>query len=206
MRVYWECNNEYVFKKDKNYLIYFRGGFTPCHKGHFSVIKKFAHLDNVKFMIHQIGNKSRHGVPYKLNKEIWEIYIKYLLPRDKISLVKFKSKDQILTNEFINDIDVVIYVRGNEDYNQIKTEKSMKEKYKHLHKQLKKQNKNLDFYYLDRPLKNTLSATKFVEKLIKNQNKKCDCKYKFKSFFPEGLPSNERIEILKKLYKCKLKV
>ena len=46
--------NEYNFEPNLNYLIYYRGGFAPPSKGHFSLVEKYD-LENVHYFVHQIG-------------------------------------------------------------------------------------------------------------------------------------------------------
>ena len=65
--------DDYDFDDNKNYLIYLRGAMSPPTKGHFSLIEKFSHIHNVKYFIHQIGE--RHGIDYRTNKKILKIYI-----------------------------------------------------------------------------------------------------------------------------------
>ena len=65
---------------------------------------------------------------------------------------------------------------------------------------------SLDFYYMDRPLVNKLSATKFVQNIIKTKNRckrdDCDCKYdRLKYFLPKGLSKDTSLYLINKLQK-----
>ena len=108
--------NNYEFDENKNYLIYFRGGFCPPTKGHVSLVEKYIDLPNVKYFLHQIGDEKRHGVPYWLNRKIWKIYIHELFPKDKITLKKMGSSLEVL--DHIDNIDTVILIKGNEGMNE----------------------------------------------------------------------------------------
>jgi len=193
--------NEYEFQEDKNYLIFFRGNFGPTTKGHYSLVKMYAHLPNVKYYISQIGSEARHGVPYNLNRKIWKIYIKNLLPQDRIILKKAEGIYDVLDE--IEDIDVVIYLRGNEsDLGDLRyEEKERLYKYRHIIRKLKSRGIRTDFLIIDRPEKSILSATKFVEALKNNASDK-----KLRFFIPDKLPEHEFQYIIKKLKQQKLKI
>lgn len=189
--------NDYDFDENKNYLIYFRGNFGPPSKGHFSLIEKFSHLPNVKFLISQIG-ADRHGVPYWLNRKIWKIYIKELLPVEKIHLKKLNSSLDVLN--YIDNIDTVIFLRGKESDNIEEIEDLLLERYNKLFYKLKKRRIKLDYLIIDRPLLNILSTTKFIESILKNKSYE-----KLKFFVPENLSEKSFKYIIKKLKKENLK-
>lgn len=183
--------DEYEFREDLNYLIYYRGGFAPCTRGHFSLIQQFASHPNVKYFIHQIGE--RHGIPYKVNRKILKIYLNELFSdeiREKITVKRMGSSLEVL--EHLENIDVVIYLKGN-------GEKDVQEDYSHLKSRfsplicaLKERGIPLHFLIIDRPLINKLSATKFVEAV---SNKHHNLKY----FMPEGLSHKSISYIISKL-------
>lgn len=187
--------NDYDFDADKKYLIYFRGNFGPATKGHFSLIEKFAHLDNVRFFIHQIGE--RHGVPYHVNRKIFKIYIqKY---SDKIVLEKMGSSLDVL--DHVEDIDRVIYLKGAETSEPLTQRdgkvilKRMRERYRPLISKLKrKDNIPLDFLFIDRPEMNKISATKFTEALSRNSKH-------LRRFVPDHLTDEEFKYVINKLKK-----
>lgn len=193
--------NEYEFQEDKNYLIFFRGCFAPATSGHYSLVEMYAHLPNVKYNISQIGSEARHGVPYNLNRKIWKIYIKNLLPQDRIILKKAEGIYDVLDE--IENIDVVIYLRGNEsDLGDLRyEEKERLYKYRHIIRKLKSRGIRTDFLIIDRPEKSVLSATKFVEALKNNASDK-----KLRFFIPGELPEDEFQYIIKKLKQQKLKI
>ena len=196
VRFYYD---DYDFDPDKKYLIFFRGGFTcGATRGHYSLVEKFIHHENVKYYISQIGNESRHGVPYSLNRKIWKIYIRNLLPEDRIILKKAYTFDDVLDE--IEGIDVVIFIRGKEEDDIKAKEKERRERYRKIFNRLKRRGVKVDFLIIDRPEKDVLSATKFVEALIRN-----DSYEKLKFLLPENLPDHECKYIIKNLKKQRLK-
>lgn len=213
-KFYWESlNEEYPFVKEKKYLIYFKGGFT-CggHKGHFDTVKRFLDVGhNIHVMIHLMGSERRHGVPYKLNEEIWKIHIDELLSKKRVHLVRYKS-----TYNDVNWLvkkyrfDKVVYIRGNENHNIRSTEKTNLRVFSKLIYSLNRKHVELDFFYLNRPDVKTLCATEFARALIKSKNcrkRNCKCKYlKLLFFLPDNLSRESSIYILNKLKKCYLKV
>ncbi len=122
---YWESlGQEYPFDPSKKYLIYFKGCFCPPHRGHFDVVKDLMMKGkNIHTMIHQMGAESRHGVPKRLNREIWRLYINELLPADRVHLIQYNSTLDILDLNFLKTFDTVVYIRGNEGYEVNATEK-----------------------------------------------------------------------------------
>ncbi len=208
-KFYWEClGQEYRIDPNKKYLVYFKGAFSPPHRGHYGMVERFSKFNNVHVMIHQMKTH-RHGVPYELNRKIWKTYINELLPKNRIHLVKYKSLNDIYN--LVNNInfDKIIYIRGNEKYNIFKTERSTLSRFDDI---MNRTNVGFDFFYVDRPHVKTLSATKFVRELINNKNKRCyrkycNCKYKkLKYFFPENLPQSTAINIINKLQRHYLSV
>ena len=196
VRFYYD---NYDFDPDKNYLIFFRGCFSPTTKGHYSLVEKYIHHENVKYYISQIGSEERHGIPYSLNRKIWKIYIENLLPKDRIILKKAYSFNDVL--EEIDGIDVVIFIRGKEEENTKAKEKERREKYENIFRRIRRRGVKVDFLIIDRPEKNVLSATKFIEAL-----KRGDSYNKLKYFLPEKLPDNECKYIIRHLKKQNLKI
>lgn len=182
--------NDYAFDSEKRYLIYFRGCFEPPHKGHFSLIEKFINEPNVEYFLHQMPHGKRHGIPYWLKRKIWKIYISELLPKEKIKLKKMGHSLDIL--EYVDDIDVVILIRGNEGLNEF-DKKNMRKRYRFLRRELRKMGKTLDFLLLDRPELNTLSATKFMENI--KARKSC------RAFVPDELSEKSYKYIISQIRK-----
>ena len=210
---YWECRGQsYHFDSTKKYLIYFKGCYCPPTRGHFDTVKRFIDMGpNVYVMNHQIGSKSRHGVPRHLNREIWKCYIRELLPPDRVHLVAYESYDDIINlNRIIDTVDTVIYIRGNEGYDIIETEKLMHNRFRSLIKQLNRMEINMDFYYLDRPHAHKLSASKFIQMLIRTKKRcrkrNCNCSYKkLKFFMPFDLPEEVAMKLVRKMQSNYLK-
>jgi hypothetical protein len=194
--------NDYPFEENKNYLIYYRGAFNPVSKGHFSLLEKYIHYPNVRYLISQIGDTSRHGVPYELSLKIWNIYIRELLPeyRDKITIVKTETSKEILS--YIQDINTVLFIRGREFDLEDKEEKEKEylNQYRSLKRKLRRHNIKLNFLFIDRPEKNILSSSKFIQALLNNSSREK------LSFFLPPLPESEINYILNKLKKQKLKL
>lgn len=157
--------NDYPIDPNLNYLVYFRGNFGPPTRGHYSLVDLLIHYPNVQYFIHQIGK--RHGFPYATNRKIFKIYLKP--HRDKITLERIGPSLEVLNH--IDNIDKVILIRGAESEEPLtKTTgkemfKDMRERYRPLGKELAKKDIKLDFIFVDRPLANVLSATKFTNAL-----------------------------------------
>ncbi len=185
--------DDYKFEENKKYLIFFRGCFSPTTRGHFSLVEKYSHLPNVKYYISQIGSEARHGVPYYLNRKIWNIYINKLLPKDRIILKKAYGIYDVLDE--IENIDVVIYLRGNEkDSGDLRyEEKERLYKYRNIISKLKRKGIRTDFLIIDRPEAHVLSATKFIEALKNNSSYN-----KLRFYVPKNLPENDFRYIIKK--------
>lgn len=80
----WEdLGEKYKFRKDKNYIIYYRGNFLPVTKGHISVIERFAKYPNVKVFVSYIGDSKRHGVPHHFGESMWKIYLSHINSEDQ---------------------------------------------------------------------------------------------------------------------------
>jgi hypothetical protein len=191
--------NSYDFKPEKNYLIYFRGCFCPPSAGHFSLLEKYIHQPNVKYLVSQMGSEKRHGVPYHFNRKIWKIYIKELLSeyRDRIYLEKLKSSSDVFN--FLDGIDTVIFLRGKEDNNIKAKERERLETYGDLIRKLKKRNVEMDFLTIDRPEAAKLSSTKLIESLRKNRSYS-----HLKYFFPSNLSYDKTMYIVTRLKKYHL--
>lgn len=101
VQIYW---NNYDFNLNKKYAIYYFGNFSPPHKGHFNIIKPFLNRPNIKIIIKIFGDELRHGIPLKISKEIFDIYL-----RD-VNNVFFDDK-------YLTNIDYVIFLRGSENFN-----------------------------------------------------------------------------------------
>lgn len=151
------------------------------------MIEQFLDLSNVKIVISQIGDETRHGVPYWLNRKIWKIFIRELVSHRRISLVKHRHATDVLNHRFIHNADTVVYIRGNEGYNVQKVERKMLENCRNLIGGLRGMNKSMDFYYVDRPDVEYLSATKFIEDILRYGNNY----RKLKRYLPSDLPREE---------------
>ena len=155
--------NEYNFEPNLNYLIYYRGGFAPPTKGHFSLVEKYD-LENVHYFVHQIGE--RHNIPYEINRKIFKMYLR-LLKNDRITLERMGPSLDVLKH--IENIDVVIYLKGAETAEPLtykegrKIYKRLKERFRPLITELRKKDVKFEFLFIDRPKADRLSATKFVE-------------------------------------------
>lgn len=171
MFVWEDLGDKYKFRKDKNYIIYYRGSFLPVTKGHMSVIEEYIKYPNVKIFVSYIGDSKRHGVPHNFGKVMWKIYLSHF-PKSKVIIKSFSSQLDILN--FLENVYTVVYVRGNEKYDTKKKrkvfERKIIEKYDKLLNELEKRNINMDFIMMSRPLAKKLSATKFIEALNNNQS------------------------------------
>lgn len=160
--------NQYKFRDDKKYLVYFRGNFSIPTCGHYSLLRQYIDLPQVKYFISQIGDERRHGVPYKISRKIWKLYIEELCTeeeKERIILQKLDSALDVLNH--IEDIDRVIFLRGKEFSDEEKYEKEGQylSNFSHLIKHLKYRNIGLDFLFIDRNEKDVLSTSKLIERL-----------------------------------------
>lgn len=204
---YWESLNErYKFKKGLKYLIYFRGGFCPPHRGHFETIEQFLKIGpNIRAIIDQVGNPKRHGVPYYLNRKIWKIYISELLDKSRVSLQSYSSMKEIIKHPFYNKSDIIIYIRGIESNNNSSIQNKIIKKTLNTLYKICYDNKLMFYYYLERPRINILSASIFVNDIIKYKKMKFSEKYhKLKFYLPNNLSYKSGKFIIKNLEKYNL--
>jgi len=110
--------NDYQINPKKKYLIVYFGNFSPPHKGHYSLIERFAKYDNVKIVVYVIGDETRHGIPKSVSMDIWKIYSSLLQNNTEI-------KEFIGFNDMLNykHIDVVLLVRGRESGDNVMIQK-----------------------------------------------------------------------------------
>jgi hypothetical protein len=194
--------NDYPIDPNLKYLVYFRGNFGPPTKGHFSLVEHLINYPNVKYFIHQIGR--RHGFPYQTNRKIFQIYLNPY--KDRIILEKIGPSLDVLN--YIDDVDKVILIRGAESEEPL-TKRSgkemfrdLRERYRPLGQSLAKMKIKLDFLFVDRPLANVLSATKFTEALTlfyKTQKHISQ----LRRFIPDHVNEDDFHYIIKKLCKTK---
>ena len=212
VKFYWESRGEhYQFENNKRYLIYYRGCFCAPHRGHFNTIADFTYLPNANFFVHQGGNERRHGVPYKLSRKIWKIYIHELLPKDKFVLMGRGRHEEMdmADHPYTQEADVVVFIAGNENYDPAEKEyEDINHKYRDIFKKLLRRGKEIIFLYLDRPKQSTLSATQLSKSIRSNRyySSRDERKYKnLRPFFPEKLSDKGIKYIVRKLEECNLR-
>lgn len=211
--------DDYIFEKEKNYLVYYRGNFGPPTRGHFSTIQKFIREKGVYYLVSQIGSERRHGVPYKTNRRIFKMYIDNLLDNAKDKIILKRMTDSMEVLEAIESfkkrgiiIHKVLFVRGLEwdtSDRRIKEEKEayMEHLYRRLIRKLKEKEILLDFCFLTRDIEN-MSATKFVETLLKVTNRKNMSDRNFRNlckYLPKGLPEEVSRKAISLLLQYSLK-
>ena len=207
-RLIWETKHikgkeKYKFDPTLKYLIYFRGAQSPTHKGHYETVKRFLNIgENVKVLINQTYN-IRHGIPYKIKRKIWKTYIHELLPEDRIILKTYNKFNDIFDSSIkgiLQDIDIILYIRGIEDENYRSVKQEINRKCKRMKKYLDKFNIRVDYYYLKRYSIDTLSATEFTRQLIRTRYVSDEIKYnKCKYFLPSKLRKTIALRIINKL-------
>jgi hypothetical protein len=155
-------------------------------------------LPNVKYIIHQIGSQERHGVPYHLNRKIWELFIEELLPGNDVSLIKYRSSDDLHHHPFVRDADVVVIIRGNEYSNIKKEEQTFLQRYQPTIDHFNHRGIKLYYNFLDRPDAKKLCATAMISELKRYQGKyrNCHCRecvkrisHRMRKFLPSKLSS-----------------
>lgn len=196
--------NNYGFDTSKKYLILYRGNFSPCTRGHFSLLKKYIGLENVTYFISHLGSQ-RHGIPYHFSEKMWKIYLRELLTpeeRKRVILRKMEASTDVL--KYVEGYDVVLFVRGREEEGKAikQKEKEREAKYKKLTRSLHEKGIVLDYLILDR-LEANLSATKFTQALIANRNQPNYKKLLY--YLPSRLPMPEVRYIVTKLLSYNLK-
>lgn len=206
MKFHWESKSgPYKFKANINYVIYFKGCFAPPHVGHFNAICDIiSKHPNVKVIINQIGSKKRHGVPHEINKKIWKMYIKYLLPKNRVAVHNYRKLGGYMNHPFMKGAHKLIFLRANENFNMHEIERT----FIMMHRKMihKFHNRGIKIeYYMQERNKDVISATKFVEQLIKYRDRGGDIE-KVKMFLPKDLPPEICDKVIKMTLSCNLVV
>ena len=214
---YW--NEDYPFKKDKKYLIFFRGTMAPPSRGHFEAVLKYLNVPNVKVLVYHLATESRHGVPSETSRKIWKIYAKNALTREqRRNLIFQKGHDLESFSKITKGFDYIVYLKGNEQRDLIgdvqtngKVDKKLvKRRRSYENKQVKKRKKfstiahengarHFDFIFIDRTTHSSLSATAFV-KAIKRREHMDDLAF----FMPDTLPGSKAKKVVRMLKKYSL--
>jgi len=208
MKIFWEKDALYKFRPDKKYVVYFLGCFCPPHRGHFSQVRDLVKHRNVRVIVDQIGSSQRHGVPFRLNRKIWKIFIEELLPRERVSLISSESVFDVCDHKFVRDCDFFVIVRGYEnDTSRREMEKLIYENTRELRHAIEPRGIKCDVYLTERESVSYLSATELIRKVVKYRNMPMNVKYhKIDYFLPDGLKEETVKFIIKNLERCDLKV
>lgn len=159
----WQIDQEFPYEPNKNYLFYFRGCCSPPTKGHLNAIQDLLQQrKNVKIVIDQIADPDRHGVPKSVAVSIWKTYIKHCLPSSSTFL-----KDGSFFNKnyhtYMKGVDVVVFIRGDENKEKAKVMNKFLHNNKKVIKHLVSHKKKI-IYFAGKRTKG-LSATEFVQSL-----------------------------------------
>jgi len=197
----WERYGEQLdIKPHLQYLVYYRGCFCPPHIGHFDTASRYLTGDNVRMIIHQIGNQ-RHNVDKNINRYIWKVYIRELLSTKKIHLVQYNNNTKDILNDhpWLNNVDVVIIIRGDEADNVKIQERKNLESWADSINIFNMRNIDIVFHYT---LRNTeeISATTFINKLVKYKNKRIEKQHLYK-YLPTNLSLYYKDKIIYHLIK-----
>lgn len=183
--------NEYDFDPQKQYLINYRGCFCPPTRGHYELIQPFLGRPNVKILISQVGGATRHGVPFSTSKRIWRKYLAD--PEKRVIIEQLRGSHDV--KQHLTGIDIVVYLKGKE-----LSKKREERKFLHDRRNLMAllERKGIPFHALivDRPLKDSLSATLFVQALL--SRKEVDY------YMPDHLSKKDSAVIIRALKKCRL--
>jgi hypothetical protein len=213
----WErYNQKLTINPELQYLIYYRGCFCPPHVGHFNEAIKYLKYPNVKMIIHQMGNE-RHRVPVHINRKIWNIYIKELLPENRIDLVQYDEDTLGYPDDhkLFCKSDVLVIIRGDETKDSYKQEKRTCSKWYNTIWRCNKRGIDIIFTY-DLRDHEALSASTFINHLLrfKKINNEFDqtCRYKDDSckiedlyqYLPELLSVDAKQNIINMLIKYDL--
>ena len=211
-RFYWECRGQKLaYDPAKTYLVYFGGCFSPAHRGHFNQIQDALQYPNVHVMVHQIGDVRRHGVPYGLSSLVMKTYARELLgnARARLTIKRRRSLAQVLEQVQKLKPDVLVVIRGaeKEKLNIAGAESTVLRRMRPLLTSLPRENCDCAFVYSERPLVETLSATRFTEALQKTWHKDWASRYaRLQPFFPVGLHPRVAKRLVQRLDRCKLVV
>lgn len=209
MKIHWEQQGDYNFDPNKRYVVYYPGCFGPPHRGHFNTAKRFLDAgENISVIIHQKGLKSRHNVPYEINKKIWEIYIDELLPRERVVLIRNNGRrGNVLDHPLLKRADVVLMVCNNESGGGVNQQfnNHLCQIFGNMIRRLRRIKIEPVIFVGERPTVKTLSATKFVETIIGYKEGRIS-RDRLSYFLPDGLPSTRGDEIISRLSSCYVKV
>lgn len=194
----------------KKYLVYYLGCFCPPHKGHFGQISGYLKHENVKVIISQIGGL-RHGVPKRLNRNIWKSYISDLLPEERVDLIQYdgySGTDELLkSHEWFRECDYLIIQRGDEGDENSDTDKIERKTKRRWRKTIdicKHNRTKIIFYFSTRGNeKFNPSATKLCKVMIKYQDGLAR-KEDIYPYFPDKLSIKRKDRIIKALLECNL--
>jgi len=170
--------------------------FSLATRGHYELLENFIGQPNVTVFISCVGgsgDSTRHGVPFKVIRKIWQLYF----GAEKAVLIK-RTRNFREVEPYLDGIDIVIYIKGREERDE---KGAFMRNRKRLISLLGKRVIALHALIVDRPHKATLSATKFVEAL---KGKKCT--RTLDAFMPAHLDDATRVEIVGMLRKCDLKI
>lgn len=202
---HWERKfGRYKFDPNLRYVMYFKGCFCPPHRGHYSTIADIMRFNpNVRLVINQKGCEHRHGVPARINRMIWQIYINRLLPANRISLGRFNKKEAFINHPFIRSCDRIVIMRGDENFDFIETENKGNKSYRKILDELNKRNIELDCIMSNRS--GIYSSSKLVSMLLDYKAGKGNY-YKIVEHLPPGLQIFDYNRIINMLLSCDLKV
>jgi hypothetical protein len=173
-------------------LIYYKGDFSPPHKGHLESIEKFAKYKNVQFLLYFGDSEEKHGIPREVCKEIFKIYIKELYPFLNVTI---KDLDSSYSDLLKFDVDTIIYIRGNENFDKVQTNLSLSKTFREIRKKLTKKHIIMDYLFIER--RENLSSTSFCQAIISSKDTD--------NYFPENLPIESKTYILNLLSEYKIK-
>ena len=206
IQFHWEKLNQYIqIKPHLSYVFYYNGCFCPPHAGHFATASEYLKYPNVQVIIHQMGTERRHGVPKRLNRQIWKFYIKRLLDARRIDLLYYSTMDKssLLQNHpWIKKADVIVLLKGDEYSDVKKTNNEVYKRYRNLLSIYGRTNKRLEIVYGTRNHEK-LSATTLVKRLLEYKQRLIPL-YNLYEFFPKGLSIGDKNFLIKILLKCPL--
>jgi hypothetical protein len=195
----WERLGETLhIRSDRRYLVYYKGCFCPPHIGHFDTAASYLRSNNVKMIIHQMGNQ-RHNIPTDLNRSIWKTYIRELLPTNNVDLVQYNdnSKDVLYNHPWLDKANILIIIRGDEADNIKSQERRNLRNWKHIINNCKSRGIEIIFHYTLRDTEK-ISATTFIDKVIKYKNRRLHKEDLYK-YMPDKLSIESKDKIIRRV-------
>ena len=214
---YWEdLEEKYIIDRNKKYVIYFKGCFSPPTLGHINAIKKIIKDfgNDVKIIINQLGPKNKHNVDKEINQYILYKYIKTIFPNNNIAILFRGNNNNLINHPYLIGINYFVIVKGNEKNINVENKKDIELiicnkiiSYINLANMFEAK---IIFIMHYRPFE-LISTSRFIENLIQYKYKLInnepieDNIEQILKFIPQEICIKDAVKIINKLIACNLK-